>query len=145
MSAPISNSSATSPPDGAVIIEFAPPACRHWSVSLASWFWESIDYATRQSCLNSHQARLDADGVFRGVIAHQDPGVPNWLDPGGHEQGTIAVRFLLAETAPQVEIRSVAAAALRDHLPDDTPRITRTDRAGALARRRRAVWARYRR
>jgi len=29
------------------------------------------------------------------VIAHEDPGVPNWLDTGGHREGTIFWRYLL--------------------------------------------------
>jgi hypothetical protein len=132
-------------PDEALLIEFAPPRCRHWSVSLASWYWETVDYATRQSSLNGHQSRLDADGVFRGVVAHDDPGVPNWLDPGGHVVGTLAARFLMADAAPEVGLRVVKAADLRAHLPEDTPRVTPQQRAEQLDRRRRAVWARYRR
>jgi hypothetical protein len=132
-------------PGEALIVAFTPPPCHHWSVSLATWYWESVDYATRQASLNGHQARLDAEGVFRAVVAHDDPGVPNWLDPGGHVRGTLAARFLLAEQAPEVEIRSVPLADLRAHLPDDTPRVTPAERAAALERRRRAVWARYRR
>ncbi|TFH25129.1 MAG: hypothetical protein E4H03_01645, partial [Myxococcales bacterium] len=62
----------------AVIVEFPVPDCPHWSVSLADWYWQSLDYATRQSSLNGHQAFVAADDVFRGVIAHVDPGVANW-------------------------------------------------------------------
>lgn len=132
-------------PDEAVIVEFAPPRCRQWSVSLANWYWESLDYATHQTSLNGHQAVLDADGVFRGVIAHEDPGVPNWLDTTGHRRGTIAVRFLLAESAPQPKLRRVPLERLRAELPDGTPHIDPATRASILARRRRAVWRRYRR
>ena len=132
-------------PDEALVVEFAPPACRHWSVSLASWCWESIDFATRQTSLNGHQARLDADGVFRAVVAHQDPGVPNWLDTAGHRQGTLAARFLLAAAAPEVRFRVVALPDVRSVLPADTPRVAPQERAASLARRRRAALARYRR
>jgi hypothetical protein len=131
--------------DEAVIVEVAPPRCVHWSASLASFWWESIDYATRQASLNGHQAGLDADGRFRGVIAHADPGVPNWLDAAGHEAGTIALRFLLAESAPEVRMRAVPLAELLSHLPPDTPRVGAEARAEALRRRHRAVIARYRR
>jgi hypothetical protein len=132
-------------PDEAVILEFAPPACRHWSVSLASWYWESIDYATRQSSLNGAQARLDADGRFRGVIAHQDPGVPNWLDTAGHEAGTLAVRFLSAEAAPDVRLRALPLSELHAALPAETPRVAPAEREAALRARHRAVMDRYRR
>lgn len=132
-------------PDEAVIVEFTPPRCHHWSVSLANWYWESLDFATRQTSLNGHQALLDGDGVFRGVIAHEDPGVPNWLDTAGHTQGTIAPRFLLAEEAPVPQLRVVKLVDLRDALPPDTLRVTPAQRADALERRRHAVLRRYRR
>ena len=131
-------------PDEALLIEFRPPACRHWSLSLASWYWETIDYGTRQSSLNAHQARLDPDGVLRAVVAHRDPGFANWLDPGGHRQGTLAARFLRADSAPEVAIRSLPAADLGSALPAGAPRVTPAERRAELARRRRAVWARYR-
>jgi hypothetical protein len=132
-------------PGEAVVIEFTPPSCRHWSVSLANYWWESIDFAERQSSLNGHQARLDSDGVFRGVIAHADPGVPNWLDTGGHERGSLAVRYLGADGAPMPSLRPVPLAALRAELPPDTPTVDRAERDQVLAIRRHAVWRRFRR
>jgi hypothetical protein len=131
-------------PGEAVILECRPPRCRHWSVSLASWWWEAIDFTARQSSLNQAQARLDADGVFRGVIAHEDPGVPNWLDTAGHERGTLIARFVMAEEAPVIHARSVKLAALWDELPAGTPRVSHAEREASLARRRRAVWRRFR-
>jgi hypothetical protein len=132
-------------PDEAVIIEFAVPRCHHWNVSLADWYWQSIDFAGRQSSLNGHQSLLDADGVFRAVIAHEDPGVANWLDPAGHTEGTIAVRFLLSKEAPQPKLTLVQIAELAAALPAGTPRIDAEARAARLERRHRAVLRRYRR
>jgi len=131
-------------PDEAVILEFRPPRCRHWSVSLATWWWEAIDFSARQSSLNHAQAALDPDGVFRGVIAHQDPGVPNWLDTAGHEKGTLIARFVMADQSPVVASRIVKQASVRDELPPDTPRMGPSERDASLARRRRAVWRRFR-
>ena len=131
-------------PDEAVILEFPVPRCRHWSVSLASYYWESLDYASHQSSLNGAQAEIDGDGVFRGVIAQRDPGVPNWLDATGHEEGSLAVRFLLAEGASKPALRAVPFASLRDHLPP-TRTVSPAERAERLLRRRRAVWRRFRR
>jgi hypothetical protein len=132
-------------PDEAVIIEFAPPQCRHWSVSLANWYWESLDFATRQTSLNGHQAALDGDGVFRGVIAHQDPGVTNWLDTAGHQRGTLTARFLLAGSSPEIRFRTVKRAELPSALPAGAARIDPVARAQALEARWRAVRRRYRR
>ncbi|HBZ70887.1 MAG TPA: hypothetical protein DEP35_14575 [Deltaproteobacteria bacterium] len=130
--------------DEAVIVRFHPPPCRHWSVSLANWWWESLDFGSHQTSLNAHQAQLDADGAFRGVIAHVDPGIPNWLDTAGHERGTLAIRFLLAEEAPKVELERVALAELAAALPLSTPRVAPSERAAQLKQRRDAVWRRYR-
>jgi hypothetical protein len=132
-------------PDEAVIVEFTPPRCHHWSFGIANYYWESIDFAYRQTSLNGHQATLDRDGAFRCVIAHADPGVPNWIDTAGHRQGTIAARFLLADAAPVPTLRVVKPADLRSELPPDTPRVDAASRAEILERRRRAVWRRYRR
>ncbi len=34
------------------------------------------------------------------MIAHRDPGVPNWLATEGHNLGTIFWRFVLPEAPP---------------------------------------------
>jgi hypothetical protein len=113
--------------------------------AVIDWYWESLDFARRQSSLNGHQAALDGDGVFRGVISHADPGVPNWLDPAGHRQGSIAARFLLAASPPEPTLRTLKLADLRAALPEHTPRIEPAARAAQLEARRHAAWRRYRR
>ena len=131
--------------EDAVIVEFRPPACQYWGIHLATWWWEAIEFATRQSSLNAHQAQLDPDGVFRAVIAQRDPGVPNWLDPAGHERGTLIARFLLADSAPAPSFRKVALRDVRAELPADTPLVSPADREQSLRARREAAWLRYRR
>ena len=74
-------------PDEAMIVEAVPAEARYWSLHIGNFWWESLDYASRHTSLNHHQATLDDDGVFRAVVAHQDPGVPNWLDTLGHTRG----------------------------------------------------------
>jgi len=130
--------------DEAVIVRFNPPSCRHWNVSLANWWWESLDFGNRQTSLNAHQGRLDADGAFRGVIAHVDPGIPNWLDTAGHQRGTLAIRFLLADEAPKVELERVTLGELAAALPLSTPRVAPAQRVAQLEQRRDAVQRRYR-
>jgi hypothetical protein len=114
-------------------------------VALANWYWECVEYASRQSSLNRAQASLDADGRFRGVICHQDPGVPNWLDPAGNTRGTLTARFLRADRAPEVELTRLPLSDLARALPADTKPVTPEERSTILERRRRAVIARFRR
>jgi hypothetical protein len=129
--------------DEAVILEFAVPACRMWSAALTNFWWESLEFGQRQTSLNGHQARLDPDGVFRGVIAHADPGVPNWLDVEGCRRGTLAVRFLFAERTPKPLLRRVKLSELRAALPAGTPTVTPAQRSEQIARRNRALQRRY--
>ncbi len=132
-------------PDEAVIVSFTPPSCAHWVFAMGNRFWEQIEFASRQSSLNHAQAHVDEDGVFRGVIAHRDPGLPNWLDPAGDTLGTVAMRFLGADHAPQPTFERVPFATLHERLPASTPRVSAEARAEVLRRRYRSVIARYRR
>lgn len=116
----------------AVILEFRPPSCRYWSIQVMNNFWESQEFDVRQTSLNAHQAHLDPDGVFRGVIAISDPGVPNWLDPVGHLQGLICARVLYPSHAPEVALRVVSADALSRELHPATPVISPQSRSQLL-------------
>lgn len=131
------------PPGEAVVVEFRPPPCLMWSVQLSGWYFESLEFAARQTSLNGSQVVLDADGVFRGVIAHSDPGVYNWIDTEGHEHGTIGIRYLFPEHVPQPSLRSVPLADVEEALPAETRRVTLEERRALLERRRRAVQLRY--
>jgi hypothetical protein len=135
-------------PDQAVVVELEPPACRMWGVSLCDRWWQSIDFANRQSSLNDSQATLGPDGRFVGVIAHDDPGVANWLDTGGHTAGTLAVRYLFPDppdALPPLRQRVVARSALDEELPAGTPTVTPEERRAGLAARHAAVARRHRR
>jgi hypothetical protein len=131
-------------PDEALLVEFEPPACLMWSVQLSGWYWESFDFASRQTSLNGSQAVLDADGVFRGVVAHRDPGVHNWIDTEGHDRGTIGIRFLFPDRVPEPRLRTVPFAEVARALPDESRRVTPEERREIIERRRRAVQLRYR-
>ncbi len=130
-------------PDEAVILEFRPPPCRMWSVQLCGWYWDSLEFATRQSSINSSQAELDADGVFRAVIAHQDPGIANWLDPVGRNEGSLGLRYLFPDGVTQPSFTVVPANRVLHSLPDTTARVDAEQRRTRLERRRRAVQLRY--
>lgn len=130
-------------PGEALVVEFEVPRCLLWSVQLSGWTWESMEFAGRQTSLNGSQAVVDPDGRFRGVIAHEDPGVHNWIDPEGHREGTIGIRYLFPETVNQPTITRVAAGDLERLLPAATRRVAREERRATIERRRRAVQLRY--
>jgi hypothetical protein len=130
--------------DRAVLLEFEPPACRYWSVSLATWFWESPDIANTQCSLNHTQAVTGTDGTVSIVLSQQDPGLANWLDPSGHTEGTIAFRLLDPETLPTLRYRTIRPDEVEYALPQ-APRLAPGERREVLRARRAAVVRRYRR
>ncbi len=125
--------------DEALLVEVKPPAAVYWSLHLCNFWLESLDYANHQSSLNGHQAVLDGDGVFRAVVAHRDPGVPNWLDTAGHCEGTMIYRWNLADAAPVPATCVVRLADLRDHIPAGTARVSREERSRTIEMRRQHV------
>jgi hypothetical protein len=121
--------------DEALIVETEPPKARYWAFQLCNLWFHSLDYANRQTSINGHQAHVDADGRFRCVIAHQDPGVPNWLDTAGHREGVIQYRWIWTETNPRPRARVVKFDAVRAALPADTPRVGPEQRRRAIRTR----------
>lgn len=120
-----------------------PQTVRYWNVQLSDMLWNSVDWMNRQSSLNGGQARIDADGRFRAVIALDDPGVPNWLDTGGNREGAIMLRWTEASSGPAPALTLLDANELRNHLPADTSLVTSAEREQKLRARRRAVqWRR---
>ena len=108
-----------------------PPRAKYWSIDLCNFWLESLDYANHQSSLNGHQAVVDADGVFRAVVAHRDPGVPNWLDTGRPPRGLDDLP-LEPRRRPR-RIRSIRIVPLADLAPASAPRHAARDAGGARA------------
>ena len=130
-------------PDEALVVEVSPPQGLYWSYSLGNPWWETIDYGSHQSSLNGHQATVDDDGILRTVIAHQDPGVANWLDTAGHSVGPIILRCVRTETAPVPTMRRVAFSDIDREVPAATRRVTPAERRTTMDARRLAVSNRF--
>ena len=129
--------------DEALVLSCELPRADYWGFALHSLHWlESGDFARRQTSLSQHQAHVDADGRVRIVLAHRDPGVPNWLDVDGHRRGMLAYRFVRAQGQPAPEARKLELAALREALPASHPRVGAEERRTRLVRRREAFWNR---
>ncbi|MBL0001616.1 MAG: hypothetical protein IPO97_12040 [Sphingomonadales bacterium] len=94
-------------PDEAWVIEANPPDCDYWNFQLDNWWMESFDYRFRQITVNKHSARLEADGGVRIICAARDPGVGNWIDTCGHNEGTALLRWAGANVHPLPNARVV--------------------------------------
>jgi len=100
-------------PDEALVIEATPPECDYWNFQLANHWLESLDYRYFKVHVNKHTATYGEDGLVRVVVAHRDPGLPNWLDTCGHRQGAMCWRWIRAAEHPQPRTRVVKLAELR--------------------------------
>ncbi len=84
-------------PDQALVMRGRFPRCRFANVVIWNHRLQTPPYRHRRVSLNRNQVRYEADGSFEIVIAHRDPGVPNWIDAAGLPTGMIFWRFLLPE------------------------------------------------
>ena len=85
----------------ALVIEGRFPRCRFGNFVVWNRHLQSLGRPGTRSSLNRRQTRLEADGRFRIVVAHEDLGVPNWLDTGGERSGVVFVRYLMPEERPE--------------------------------------------
>jgi len=88
-------------PDDALEIRGRFPRCRFANIVLFNNHMQTPTYDRRQVSLNRVQTVCEPDGSFRMVLAHSDPGVPNWLDTCGHTVGTAFFRWLHSDIASQ--------------------------------------------
>jgi hypothetical protein len=98
-------------PHEALVITGRWPKCRFANVCLWNRFLQTYDFVHRRVGLNRSNTVLEPDGSFRMVIAHEDPGVPNWLDTEGRPFGQVYWRFFLPEgdiDTPQARVVELA-------------------------------------
>ena len=99
-------------PDEALVIEAEPPACESWNFQLDNHWFESLDYRYFTIHVNKHTAVYNDDGSVRIIVAHQDPGLPNWINTVGHDCGGMTFRWIRAEQHPQPRCKVVKLASL---------------------------------
>lgn len=131
------------PPDEAVIVKVKPPKAKYWALEFGNYWWETMDYRYRLSSTNCHHAVIEDDGELIVVVSHDDPGVPNWLDPSGHSEGYMTFRWMLAESSATPIAQQVKRADLDKHLPPNVKRITPDGRREQLEARRRGINRRF--
>ncbi len=95
------------PQGKALVIEFEEPQTQHWNFQLCNHWMENLaNYATGQGYIDKENAVRDGS-IVRIVVAHSDPGVPNWIEPVTHDHGVMGARFVRPATEPRVSCRLV--------------------------------------
>ena len=93
-------------PDEALVVEATPPRCEYWNFQLGNIWAECLD-KRRPISRNGVSTTLEPDGSFRLVVAHRDPGHPNWLDTCGHRHGIMGLRWVRADSHPTASTQVV--------------------------------------
>jgi hypothetical protein len=128
--------------DDALIVEFD----AHdglWMITNMGAFFTSMDFLYRPVSYTPSRTATDSDGKVRLVLAHDDPGVYNWVDTQGFERGNLTYRHMLEGEPAALSTRLVSRAELDDVLPPDTKRVNASERTALLWERFNGVRARF--
>lgn len=137
----ISNTAFSIDDDEALLVTVHPTQARYHSILLGDPWWVGMESGAHLGSLNTTQARLNADGTYTYVIALRDPGVYNWLDTEGLNEGFIQVRWQglspsVTSAADAIRgTRRVKLAELKSVLPAETVWVTAEQRSAQLADR----------
>jgi len=129
-------------PDEALVVEMD----MHdgfWLFGMNAVFVESMDYLYRSTSFSPARTKVDGDNVVRFVIAHDDPGVHNWLDTQGFAEGNLGYRNLMSQNPATFRTRLVRRADLLQALPEGTAMVTAEKRAQQLLDRYRSIKLRF--
>ena len=86
--------------DQALVIRGRSPECAFWNLCLWNPFLHTYNYDYERVTINGAQVEYEADGSWTIVIAHRDPGRPNWVSTAGHPRGRIWIRWFLPDETP---------------------------------------------
>jgi hypothetical protein len=126
--------------DEAVIVTVDPAGAAYSGFVAHDWWFRSIEYWKRTSSLTSSSMLPNRNGTRTLVMSNLDPGVHNWIDPGGLQDLLVYFRW---QGLPRVQVRSgptiaaqcVKISDLGSKLPDDTVLVTSEQRSAQLAAR----------
>lgn len=100
--------------DEALVIDATPPPCDHWNFQLENHWMESLDYHLHRIHTNSKLATPRGDGSVRVVVAHHDPGVPNWIETAGHAFGAMCWRWVRPASMSEAPVPATRVVKLAD-------------------------------
>lgn len=129
-------------PDEALIVEMD----NHdgfWIFNMGNVFVGSTDFLHRPVSYTPARTKVGADNVVRFVIAHDDPGVHNWLDTQGFSNGNLTYRNLMSQNPATFRTRLVKRADLLAELPNDTAMVMKEERVQQLQDRYHSIKLRF--
>ncbi|MEA3178813.1 MAG: hypothetical protein QOI59_2336 [Gammaproteobacteria bacterium] len=126
--------------DAALVITTSDGGAYYTGFQITDPWTIAPDPIYRTSSLNKSQTVPNPDGTCTYVVSKADPGVHNWIDTVGLNEGWLLLRWqgVPASTAAEQLIRKVALVRvdeLEKELPPDVPRATIETRRSQIQRR----------
>ncbi len=128
-------------PDQALIVKVPDvDVAKYGGINLYTAWGQTLPYPLSINSYNNTQSFHSEDGYTYYVVSAQNPGVANWLDTGGLENGAVYARYLnLPEgtdlTGLAVTTQVVPVADVSQYLPDDTPTVSPAEFAAMMNER----------
>ena len=127
--------------DQAIVATINPGGAAYSTLPVTNVWGVTPNYWQHQSSLNNRQATPNPDGTITVVVSGWDPGVANWVDTSGLEEGIIMLRWQVLPRdaspadAPGVHAILVRRKDLREVLPKGIVRYSVAERKAQLKRR----------
>lgn len=129
-------------PDEAFVVDVSDGGAEYFTVPLSNIWGTTLELVDRTGSLNKAQSTANADGTYTYVISAVDPGVQNWIDSDGLNEGILTLRMAEFGTdGPKPDLGAHGRVVKLDDLDTQVPalrRVSAEERATEIADRRAA-------
>jgi hypothetical protein len=129
-------------PGEAFVVDVNDGGAEYFTVPLSNIWGTTLDIIDRTGSLNKAQSVPNQDGSYTYVISPTDPGVANWIDTAGLNEGILTLRMAeFGPAGPNENLGARGRVVALDALDAEAPQLRRVsvaERATELAGRRAA-------
>jgi len=129
-------------PGEAFVVDVSDGGAEYFTVPLSNIWGTTLDIVDRTGSLNKAQSVPNEDGTYTYVIAPTDPGVTNWIDSDGLNEGILTLRMAeFGGDGPKEDLGARGRVVKLDDLDTEVPTlrpVSPPERAAQLADRRAA-------
>lgn len=127
--------------DEAFVVTVSDGGAEYFTVPLSNVWGTTMDIVDRTASLNKTQSVPNPDGTYTYVLSSTDPGVHNWVDTCGLNEGIITLRMAeFPQGGPREDLAASGEVVKLDNLhsalPEGTAFVDADARASQLAARR---------
>lgn len=129
-------------PGEAFVVDVSDGGAEYFTVPLSNIWGTTLDIVDRTGSLNKAQSEPNDDGTYTYVICPTDPGVANWIDSDGLNEGILTLRMAeFGDEGPRPDLGARGRVITLDDLDREVPtlrRVSTQERTSSLAERRAA-------